>query len=216
MGPAGQSPQIVLKLGDKILCYGDFKMGKSTLAEFLTRKFPSYLVWDPGYSWKWGTRDWSRVEPMMRQYGRVVYQPGTGNLEGPFSRFCAYALTLSNTCILIDEPRKRLLDTQEFDDFIRLGHKRGNVTILCPHSLWDLPHVAQQYNHFFIFRVTRAVDQNVLTQIVPREAAEWAKTAQPRHFWHQTPAGGYATTGLDLAARPATTPRPDARMPNKA
>ncbi len=165
-------------------------MGKSFLARFITRKFRRYLVWDLGHAWPWGTRDWDQAVKDMQAHGRVVYQPGTGDLEEPFRRFCRLALTLSNTCILIDEPRRKLLGAREFDDYIRLGHKRNNATILCPHSLWDLPHVSQQYNHLFIFRVTRAVDQNVLVQIVPREAAEWAKTAPPRHFWHQTPTGG--------------------------
>lgn len=143
------------------------------------------MVWDPTFAFGARQRNFDSFKRFFEQYGKATFQPGRVNLEEKFDDFCEYALSQSNAMVFVDEPAMVAQKPQSFSDLHRLGHKRGLGVTVASHSVWDLPHVFQQYNHLFVFRITRIVDLNALRQMLPEEAVEVVGHLSDYHFIHK-------------------------------
>lgn len=203
---------IAISEDDKALILGDYRTGKTTLAQRLVLMARRHLVWDPRQDiFRQGLRDLKAVEAEFAKTGRAIYHPGRGDILRKFDEFCEFALKQHSALVFIDEPAS--LGSahqlpQSFRDLHRLGHARGLGVMLATHSVWDLPHVMHQANHLFIFQITRPVDLNVLGQMVSAEAIEWIKTAPRFWFWHR--GGGHDGPVSPLPRQLPTAPPPPA------
>lgn len=139
-------------------------------------------MWDPTFAFGERQRNFDSFKRFFEQYGKATYQPGRTNLAAKFDDFCEYALSQSNAMVFVDEPSMVNPMPQSFSDLHRLGHKRGVGVTVASHSVWDLPHVFQQYHHLFVFRITRIVDLNALRQMLPEEAVMEVEKLPDYHF----------------------------------
>lgn len=183
---------------DKVLILGDYQTGKSTLARRLADQQRRRMVWDFAHFYPYGTSDLDTARRHLEEHGRTVYQPSRGDLESKFHDFCELALEQHNLTVFIDEARRELLGDDALDDLSRLGHKAGVGTIIAAHSIWDVPHVVQQYHHFFCFRVSRVVDINVLKQLLPEKATLAIPKLPNYYFWYQSTRDGWLNAPIPI------------------
>lgn len=174
---------------------------------------PRRLVWDPTFAFGDRQRTFDSAKHFFDEYGRCTYQPGRGDLKRKFTEFCEYALAQSNAMVFVDEPSmlggSHALP-QSFHDLHRLGHKRGLGVTIASHSVWDLPNVTQTYHHAFVFRVTRVVDQNALTQLMGAEAVMKIERLPDHWYYYKGLRWKGVCKPLDLSrARTSTPLKPD-------
>lgn len=135
-------------------------------------------------AWGRGFRDLRQAEQAFDQTGFAVFQPARGQIkgeDGAIAKFCSIALTKSNAFVKIDELNMAGSPPQDFHDLHRLGHKRNLGVAVGVHSLYDLPHQLQQFDHLFAFRPMRVVEFNLLVQILGPDGVAWLKQAPP--YW---------------------------------
>ncbi len=173
---------MTFKPTDKIDAIGDYQSGKTTLLKAIpgARQF----ICDPTMAWGRGYRDLGQAERAFDATGFAVFQPARGVIkgeDGAIAQFCSVALSKSNAMVKIDELNMAGAAPQDFHDLHRLGHKRGLGVAVGTHSLYDLPHQLQQFNHLFAFRPMRVVEFNLLVQILGPDGVAWLKQAPP--YW---------------------------------
>lgn len=175
-----------------MLILADYEEGKTSLAAFIRSTQPRSFVWDPTFAFEGGVRDLRQAFEQWQRTGHAVYQPGRGDLDEKFDRFCELMLRLTNTLVVIDEPKMVTKYPQSLIDLHRLGHKRGDGVMTVTHSVWDLPPVMQQAQHLFILHVDRIVEVNALRQMLPPEGVAWVNDkarSKSFAFWYK--GGGY-------------------------
>jgi hypothetical protein len=173
--------------GQKILIIGDYQTGKTTAAKHILKSVPRRLIWDPTFAFGDRQRRLEDAQRYFDEYGKCTYQPGRGDLAKKFEDFCEFSLQQRNALVFIDEPSmigdaKKL--ARLLQDLHRLGHKNGIGVAIASHSVWDIPHVMQQYHHLLCFRVSRIVDLNALRQLVSERGVEWIRHAPDYWFWY--------------------------------
>jgi hypothetical protein len=196
-----------IRVSHKVLVLGDYETGKTTLAKSLLLGMPRWLAFDPrGDVLGRGRRTLGEVRRDLAQGGKAIYQPPRGNMEASLNDFCELALTQSELMVFVDEPSMAAEGKgmpQAFKDLHRLGHARGLGAMVATHTIWDLPHVAQQSNHLFIFKVDRPVELNALGQVVGQAAIEYIQAAPKFHCWHK---GAGHEGPIDTTRRAGVTP----------
>lgn len=161
------------------MALGDYKSGKTTLLKAVPA--PRQWIFDPTMAWGAGYRDLRQAEAAFRKRGVAVFQPARAVVKDSLERFCDLALSFDNCMTKIDELNMAGSPPQAFHDLHRLGHKRNVGLAIGTHSIWDIPHQLQQFNHLFAFRPMRVVEFNALIQIIGADGVAWLKTA-PRYW----------------------------------
>jgi hypothetical protein len=206
-----------------VFALGDYRSGKTTLLKAI----PAAREWvfDPTMAWGVGHRDLRQAEAAFRKTGRGVFQPARGAIkgeDGAFARFCDLALGFSNCMTKADEVNMAKPLPSAFHDLHRLGHKRNIGVAIGAHSIWDIPHELQQFNHLFAFRPMRVVELNALVQIVGPDGVAWLKQAPPYWSAHVSrdhvgpvpPVGRVSPTQNGVPTqKPVGTPKPVATKP---
>lgn len=150
----------------------------------ITGIFRRVWVFDPTYAWGDGSKDLRQAWDRFQSSGRGIYQPGRGDVNGKLAKWSDLALRLDNCFATVDELNMAGEPPQEFHDLHRLGHKRGVGLGIGTHSIWDVPHALQQFNHLFAFRPTRIVEFNALKQVIGDQGVDWLRKAPDYWSWH--------------------------------
>lgn len=177
-----------IRASHKLIILGDYEQGKSTLAKTIMASMPRYMAWDPRQDvFERGNRDFTAFTRQFTTEGRAIYAPGRGGLPAKLDNYCEFALTQHNAMVFIEEPAMvgKANLPESVDDLHRLGHARSLGVTVTTHSLWDLPHVYHQANHWFVFRTTRPIELNALGQVLNPKALDWLPKAPPYWCWHR-------------------------------
>lgn len=194
-----QAIDLEIDIRDKHLVVGEFRKGKTTLSDHLTRIAPRTWIWDPLFEFDGGRTTMPEAKADYERYGRGIYSHGYDPvnpeaMDMAFEEFCTYALRLRNAVVLIDEPTLVMSPNYippTFSAFYRFGHKNGVGIILATHRVTgDIPRLCRIVHHVWALVGSMNPDElHELRSYIGDEGIAFVSDFEsPDHWiWHRGP-----------------------------